>query len=99
MKRVGTALYWILFWISVSAAIIAVGALLGSILWLVIGTVAGDERSAGKLLSKGASIGWRYARVWAGGIAFILCFVKGYHRFSVRAYLRERFASPTSRKG
>lgn len=90
MSRLRAAAYWFAFWLAVTLAIIAVGAALGALMWVVVGTLTGAQRNAAELLRDGASVGWRYARVWAGGIAFILCFVKAHEKFSVRAWWRER---------
>jgi hypothetical protein len=90
MSRLRVAAYWFAFWLAVSLAIVAVGAVLGALIWVVVGTLAGAERNSAQLLRDGASVGWRYARVWAGGIAFILCFVKAHEKFSVRAWWRSR---------
>lgn len=83
--------YWVALALAISLVIVAVGAVLGALIWVTVGTIAGDARSAGELLAKGASIGWRYARVWAGGVAIILCFVKAHENFSLRRWWRARF--------
>lgn len=83
-------LYWFSFWLAVTLVIVAVGAVLGALIWLSVGTLAGARRDAAELLRDGVSVGWRYARVWAGGVAFILCFVKAHEKFSVRAWWRGR---------
>lgn len=90
MSRLRAAVYWFAFWLTVTLAVVAVGAVLGALIWVVVGTLAGARRDAAELLRDGASVGWRYARVWAGGGAFILCFVKAHEKFSVRAWWRAR---------
>jgi hypothetical protein len=88
MSRLRFAAYWFAVWLAITLAIVAVGAVLGALIWVIAGTLSGAQRNAAELLRDGASIGWRYARVWAGGIAFILCFVKAHEKFSVRAWWR-----------
>lgn len=90
MSRLRVAAYWLAVWLAVTLAIVAVGAVLGALIWVTVGTLAGDKRTVVQLLAKGADIGMRYSRVWAGGIAFILCFVKAHEKFSVRAWWRDR---------
>lgn len=86
-----TAGYWILVWLAITLAVMVLGVVLGALLWVVVGSLAGAERTAGRLLIDGADVGMRYARVWAGGLAFVLCFVKAHERFSFRAWCRARF--------
>lgn len=86
-----SAAYWAGVWLAITAAGMLLGILLGALIWVTVGTLAGAERTAGELLRDGADIGMRYARVWAGGIAIILCFVKAHEKFSFRAWFRKRF--------
>lgn len=90
VTRLRVALYWVAVWLAIVVAIVAVGALLGAVCWLVFGVPLGSELNWSDRLAYGASVGWRYARVWAGGIAFVLCFIKAHEGFSVRAWLRAR---------
>jgi hypothetical protein len=90
MSRLRAAVYWFAVWLAITFAIVAVGAVLGAFIWVVVFTLSGDNRTVVQLVAKGADIGMRYSRVWAGGIAFILCFVKAHEKFSVRAWWRDR---------
>lgn len=88
--RLRAALYWVGVWLLIALAIIAVGALVGSLLWALLGVPLGSELDLAGRLGYGASVGWRYARVWAGGIAFVACFMKAHEKFSLRAWWRSR---------
>lgn len=90
VQKLRTILYWVGFVLAVSLLIMAVGAVLGTLIWVVVGALAGAERTLGQLAQDGAYIGYRYARVWAGGIAIILAFVKAYENFSLRAWWKAR---------
>lgn len=90
-SRLKTSLYWVGFALAVSLLIVALGAALGAAVWCLLGPALGSEADVSGRLAYGASLGWRYARVWAGGLAFVLCFIKAHERFSVRAWLRARF--------
>jgi len=90
-----SAVYWAGVWLAITAAGLLLGIVLGALIWVTVGTLGGSERTAGRLLADGADIGMRYARVWAGGIGIVLCFVKAHERFSCRAWLRRRSARGT----
>ncbi len=88
--RLRRALYWSGVWCAIVLAIVGAGALLGALFWAGLGVPLGSELDVSGRFGYGASVGWRYARVWAGGIAFVLCFIKAHERFSVTAWWRSR---------
>lgn len=72
-------LYWTAHLLLFVAAILVTGTIVGSILFLVLGNCFGDYGWL-FLLKQGAWAGFRYAGVWAGGVAIVLCFIKGAKR-------------------
>lgn len=89
-KQAREGAYWAAVWAVITGAIIAAGALIGAVLGVVHGLAFGSDSGLGGSLRYGVSLGWRYARVWAGGVAFILCFVKAHEKFSVRTWWKTR---------
>lgn len=67
---------WLLRFGFYVAIILAIGTIIGSIGFVTIGSLLAREYGFEFLLKKGASIGFRYAGVWAGGASIILCFIK-----------------------
>ncbi|PWU05647.1 MAG: hypothetical protein C5B43_03025 [Verrucomicrobia bacterium] len=59
-----------------TAAILGIGSVVGGILFVLIGMYF-TEYTFFYLIKKGIWVGFRYAGVWAGGSAIVLCFVKG----------------------
>lgn len=68
--------YWSAFLLYYTAIILALGTIIGSCLFSLFGPLFVDSSSL-ELIKKGAWIGFRYAGVWAGGAAIVLCFIKG----------------------
>lgn len=73
LKTIG---YWLLYFLGYTGLTLALGSILGAILYVLFGTTF-TEYSVLILMKKGLWIGFRYAGVWAGGLAIVLCFVKG----------------------
>jgi hypothetical protein len=83
-------LYWGGLVVLIALAIVTAGAVVAGAFWSVFGPFLGSDCDLLGRLSSGASVGARYARVWAGGFAIILCFMKAHHGFSLRAWWRAR---------
>lgn len=75
-KLLKTSAYWLTFFLYYTAIILTVGTLAGACLFPLLGPLFVDSPFLA-LMKKGAWIGFRYAGVWAGGTAIILCFIKG----------------------
>ena len=83
--------YWFSVWFVLTAALMLFGVGLGSLIWMVVGTLAHSERTLGTLALDGADIGMQFTRVWAGGLAIVLCFIKAHEKFSCRDRFRRLF--------
>ena len=67
---------WLLRFSFYTGIILAMGTLIGSLGFIVIGSLFIKGYTCEFLLKKGAWIGFRYAGVWAGGAAVVLCCMK-----------------------
>lgn len=67
--------YWIFHFCKYTATTLLAGTLLGLFSFYLLGSVF-TEYEPSFLLKKGSDIGFRYARVWAGGISIVLCIMK-----------------------
>ena len=67
--------YWLAFFLYYVLLVLAIGSLAGAILFAFFGLIF-FEINIITLLKKGLWIGFRYAGVWAGGLAIVLCFLK-----------------------
>lgn len=61
-------------------AIILAGGLLGATAYLILGAITHPELAVSYRLSKGFLNGCYYAGVWAGGLAMVLCVMRGWRR-------------------
>lgn len=78
-KAMRICAYWVGSFLYYVVIILAVGSVLGACLFTFFGTLFGDY-TLKDLFKKGLWIGFRYAGVWAGGLAIVLCFFKGGRR-------------------
>jgi hypothetical protein len=67
-------------WHAWTASITAAGSVLGGILFLAVGTIAGMELSARQLLLNGLRDGGFYAFIWAPGCAMVLCLIHAHNQ-------------------
>ncbi len=68
--------YWLMFLLYYTVVILVLGTVSGAVLFAFLGPLFVDSTFL-VLIKKGAWIGFRYAGVWAGGTAIVLCFIKG----------------------
>lgn len=68
--------YWLMFLFYYTAVILVLGTVAGACLFGLLGPLFVDSTFL-VLIQKGAWIGFRYAGVWAGGTAIVLCFIQG----------------------
>jgi len=73
VKAVGI---WLMRFSFYTAVILAAGMVIGGIGFVTIGGLFAKGYTCEFLFKKGASIGFRYAGVWAGGAAIVLCCMK-----------------------
>lgn len=90
MPPLRTCLYWVGLALTLVALTLATGAAVGGVFWAALGPWLGSETDLAGRLASGASVGVRYARVWAGGLAIVACFMKAHSGFSFRVWWRER---------
>ena len=67
--------YWAAQLLYYIAIILAIGTIAGACLFPLLGPLFVDS-SVWALMKKGAWTGFRYAGVWAGGSAIVICFFK-----------------------
>lgn len=72
LKRIG---YWSMYFVCFVGVILAIGSVLGAFFYVVFGS-GFTEYGLFMLCKKGLWAGFRYAGVWAVGLAIVLCFVK-----------------------
>lgn len=68
--------YWSAHLLCYTALILSLGTVVGACLFPLLGPLFVDSPLFA-LMKKGAWTGFRYAGVWAGGTAIVLCFIKG----------------------
>jgi hypothetical protein len=73
-------LHWALHFLVWTLGIIALGAALGSVIFPVVGLIAGIEKPAGDLALTGARTLGFYFMVWAPGIGLVLTVKNEYER-------------------
>lgn len=79
-KYLKFTLYWIAFLLYYTAIILAIGSTVGAILFPTVGPFFVDLPFF-DLLKKGLWTGFRYSGVWAGGVAIVLCFIRGRRQY------------------
>lgn len=72
--------WWIGIWHGWVALIVAVGALIGAVLFPLIGSLAGMDYTVAAMLRRGVFDGGFYALIWAPGAAFVICVVQSRRR-------------------
>jgi hypothetical protein len=77
-RKIRSGLYWIGLWHFIVICFISGGAVIGSLLFVSIGSLAGMDYSAVEMLKYGARDGGFYLLIWSPGIAMVLCFMKAY---------------------
>lgn len=73
LKRIA---YWLIHFVCFVGVILAIGSIIGAFFYVVFGN-SFTEYSVSILFKKGLWAGFRYAGVWAVGLAIVLCFLKG----------------------
>jgi len=76
IKFLKNCAYWGLHFCCYAGLTLAIGSLMGAMLFAVFGKSFTDYTVL-TLIKKGLSVGFRYAGVWAVGVGIVLCFVKG----------------------
>lgn len=84
-------LHWSLYFLLITAAIVALGALLGAAAFVILGLVTGADFPTDRLALNGAKTLAFYFSMWAPGIAIVLCVKRAYER------RREQDGAGTSR--
>lgn len=64
---------WSVGWLLLAAVIISTGALLGSLLYPIAGTLLGMDLSLREMWLNGVFDGGFYALIWAPGVSFVAC--------------------------
>ncbi|MFP4353106.1 MAG: hypothetical protein ACLFRP_00275 [Puniceicoccaceae bacterium] len=72
-----SGLRWVGLFLSYALGIVAVGALTGGGVFLLLGKLFVPDESFGWLGATGLRVGAILAGVWAPGVAIVLCFVRG----------------------
>lgn len=79
VTSLGAAFSWLFIWHALLAAFVAGGAATGSLLFLVVGSLAQLDYSSAELLRNGARDGGFYLLIWSPGLAMVLCIMRAYH--------------------
>lgn len=80
MRKIRIGLYWISLWHLIVLVFISGGAVTGSLLFLVIGSLAGMDYGITEMIKSGARNGGFYLLIWSPGIALVLCSMKAYKK-------------------
>lgn len=75
--------YWAGWFCLYVLMMLAIGAVLGGILFVTIGAFSHPQLAWSERLRMGASDGAFYFGVWAGGMSIVLCFIRG-HRMNAK---------------
>ena len=94
-RFIAMAGHWIGSWIFYVCVVCAIGAGLGVLSHVAVGTVFLDGYELSYLAAFGFLNGLKYGSVWAGGVALVLCFIKGHREYEAR----QRAAADTDSKG
>lgn len=70
------SILWLLGWLYYVCIICASGALLGMLSHLALGPLFVEDTDFGFLVAFGFLNGLKYAGVWAGGAAIVLCVIR-----------------------
>jgi hypothetical protein len=70
--------HWLGVWVHFVCIILLLGTLLGAFLHWLIGSLFFESPEASYLFAMGAQNGFFYSGVWAGGLAIVLCFIRGH---------------------
>jgi hypothetical protein len=73
-------LHWALHFLVWTLGIVAVGAVLGAVVFPLVGSLAGVDKSAGELALTGARTLGFYFMVWAPGVGIVLTVKNEYER-------------------
>ncbi len=73
-------LHWSLYFLFWVVALIALGGLLGCLLFPLFGGIFGAERTTSQLFIRGAKFGSFYFMIWAPGTSLVLCVIRAYRR-------------------
>jgi len=64
---------WIAIWLALTVGFVVSGGILGSILFPIVGLLAGMEYPVMEMLRNGAFDGAFLALIWAPGGSFVIC--------------------------
>jgi hypothetical protein len=64
---------WSVGWLLLVMAIVAAGAVAGSLLYPVFGTLLGMDLSVREMIMNGVFDGGFYAMIWAPGVSLVAC--------------------------
>lgn len=73
-----SACYWFFRWLALVLIITAGGAVIGAVLFSVVGLAFQMDYRLSELLRNGLRDGGFYAFIWAPGVSFVLCVMKAY---------------------
>ncbi len=76
----GRDVHWSLYFLFWLAAIVAAGALLGAVLFPLVGLCLHTGLTAGQLVRNGVRTGSFYFSLWAPGTAAVLSVMRAYRR-------------------
>lgn len=71
-------LYWLGWWVLYVVTTIAIGGIVGCLLFPTVGFIFQMDYEMSYLFKKGLMNGAQYAGVWAGGLGIVLCFIRGH---------------------
>lgn len=80
IKILKTAAYWMSLFLSYTLSIILVGAIVGAILYPLVGSLLRFNYSLMFMTQKGMADLSFFALVWAPGGAIVLCFIKAHRK-------------------
>ena len=75
--------YWTGWFIIYVGGIVALGAVVGSILYAIAGSFSHPDLHWTQRMLFGLRDGSQYAGVWAGGLSIVICFMKGHKQLYI----------------
>ena len=87
IQKIVVLMSWLLTWLYFVCLICFLGTLIGVIVHFLFALLFVRNADIVYYVSLGCMHGIKYSSLWAGGIAIVLCFMRGYKKFTTKKYL------------
>ena len=87
MQKIVESVSWLVTWLYFVSIICFLGTLIVVITHLLFALLFVTDADIVYYVSLGCMHGIKYSSLWAGGIAIVLCFMRGHKKFTTKKYL------------